>query len=444
MALGLALIVASHLASFVHSAHVSGKLAPVKPAFLALWLAWPIAFWLGVSYTDYSNHINWAYSFGLLAFGMFAFPHRSPVGLLMYDFAKDVRSLGTLLFLIGLYFLAFYVVSFWELYPGTTIEWGKFEMVQFAVAANGYVLGRVFKEETILKLLHYMGVVLVAMTVIQFAVDREAIRYGYGTQLMLCLPASVLLRKYWFVAVALAVMAVSRHKTPLACALLAVTITYVFAKVPSTKLTVLQYHARASAIVVCVPLAIASLVLFAPELAEEFSPAIARVLPEDTTIRLAGVDIQGEERDIVRDYQIEASKDFLGEHLPQGIGYMNFLVLTGIQTSITANAGRDKEYPGISLHNSFMTWILEGGVLVSFVVLLLFWRVWARISWLRQTPSRNFAVMAIAWCAALLFLGVFHQVHQSMQFWATIGLIFGYYDRHKLPNAVRYQTAASQ
>lgn len=407
--------------------------------FVALWIGWHLAFWLGTTYTDYSNQINWLFAFGLLAFGCLVVPASSPLALLLYEHASKVRGLLTLWGLIALYLIAFYAVSLWELFPGTTVVWGKFELVHFAVAAVFYMLGRAFDERSILVALHVLGVVIVAATVIQLGLDHEENRrYGYGWQLMLCLPASVLLRKYWFVAAAFLVMLASRHKAALACAALSVGITFVFASLPKERVTSIAYLTRASAAVVAVLGSVLLLLVYPDKATEAFAPAIERFLDEDAGLEVFGVEIRGEGPDPARELVTARSVELLRESLPQGMGYMNFATLIGDETGALSTLVGGREFYGINLHNSYMTWVLEGGVLVSCVVLLLFWRTWARISWLRRNPATyNFGILFIAWAAACLLLAGFHQLHAIMQFWGTLGLIYGYYDHHALVTRAR-------
>lgn len=394
--------------------------------YMHLWLGWLLAFWLGTVYTDIPNQIHWAYSFGLLAVGMVLLTSSSPLALLMHQTAWKVRGLLAVWGVIGLYLLAFYVVSFWELYPGTTVLWGKFEVIQLVVATNFYMLGRTCSFDELLGIFHRLGIVIVGLTIAQMALDPEAVRFGYGWQLMLCLPASVILRKYWFVAVALLVMLASKHKAALGCALLSVAIAFFFSHQPKRPENLTRYYLRWAVALVAFTAAVGVMVYLSPKIIE----TAGRFMPEGTT-EFMGMPVEAEGVDWSRELVIEKSLDWLGQYLPQGMGYMNFSMLIGAETGLTSSGGRDDvEFIGINLHNSYMTWVLEGGILVTLAVLFMFWRVGKRIRAMWPMPAtHNFAVLALAWSAADLLLGGFHQLHALMQLWGTVGLIFGFYDQ---------------
>jgi hypothetical protein len=412
-------------------------------AYRYAWLASHLVFWYAYVYSAFPNQIHWAYTFGLLALAVALVRASSPLALLFPGRKSNPHGLRELLFLMAVYFGAFYVVSFWELFPGTTVTYGKFELINVVVAISGYVLGRISNQHELLKVHYHLGVVLVAGTLTQLALDPNLLRYGYGAQLMLCLPAAMLLRKYWLVMIGIAVVFSSQHKTYLVSAILALSIVGLFARrtadVRVSSRSPVPYLRAANGI-----LALGLCVVVAILLAPRFVATVARFLPDEASIELLGIRAASEGTDRVRDYASERSLDFLSQHFVGGMGYMNFFVSTGLESNLTNTSRLGREETGVNLHSSYMTWIVEGGLLVVTAVLLLFYRLWKRISWLaRNASSRNVGVLAIGWCVALLLLGAYHQLHSTPQFWGTIGIIFGYYDR-VVPRCMRPRLQSRQ
>jgi hypothetical protein len=71
---------------------------------------------------------------------------------------------------------------------------------------------------------------------------------------------------------------------------------------------------------------------------------------------------------------------------------------------------------------------LEGGLLVSFTVIVLLYRTLKKAFALySNNSSSSIGVLALAWCVAVLTSAAFHQMHSSIQLWGTIGITFGYY-----------------
>jgi hypothetical protein len=420
---------------FVHPTMVYLLARPLPRATTVLagaWMLWLLVHWYAVAYSPFPNQIHWAYSFAMLALAIMLFPANSPLSFLVHRASRHLPGLKEYLLLIGLYFLAFYIVSFWELFPGTTVIWGKFEIVEIAVAITYYMFARSCSAQTIVTAHHNLGVALVTLTLAQLALDQEAIRYGYGYQLMLCLPASMLLRKYWFVALGLAVMLASQHKTPLICACLAVAIMFLFARPEKPRLSQAVKYMRVAHAILAVMICATLLVAVFPRIVATLS----RFIGTEGVFEFAGVQVEAEGIDVSRVYIVERSLELLREFFPAGMGYMNFFEWTGLEVTDVRTTRLGVEVGGISLHNSFITWVLEGGLLVSAAVLYIFWRVSKRIRALLLEPaSRNLGVLCIAWAVACLLLGGFHQLHQMMQFWGTMALIYGFSDRVLWGNA---------
>jgi O-antigen ligase len=153
---------------------------------------------------------------------------------------------------------------------------------------------------------------------------------------------------------------------------------------------------------------------------------MGRFLPEGS-YTLLGIQVVGEGADTTRELVTAAALDLLSQYGLQGMGYMNFMEFLGLQTGYS-DTRLGYAFFGTNLHNSYLTWLLEGGALVSSVVMILFLRTWKRMRWVLRY-ERNFGILALSWAGASALLAAFHQLHGMMQFWGSIGMIFGVYSR---------------
>src|SRR5690606_6711377 len=75
----------------------------------------------------------------------------------------------------------------------------------------------------------------------------------------------------------------------------------------------------------------------------------------------------------------EISRQLLWQSSGWGIGYMNFYAWYGMVTGYHAEGRTGAAIEGVNLHNSYMTWALEGGLPVCIVVGIMLWRTHRRV-----------------------------------------------------------------
>lgn len=385
----------------------------MKRLFLWAWGASHLLYFWAFTYTFVPNQIHFAYTGALLLLGWAIFPSFAPVHL-----DRKRRGAIELAALVGLYIVALWVVSIGEAIPGTAAPYFRFETIHMAVALNAYLVGRIVSQRQLFTLHGAIGLALMAATILQLTLDRDQVRYGYGVQMMLCIPAMLLLGWRWAAVGALLVVLASLHKTSLACALLAATVVYWKGQMPPATG---NRYVRAALPLFASVLVAAALTYLLPMIGS----TVERLLPEGLEI----YGLVGERTDAVRSRVYDLSFDLLPDYWPWGMGYMNFYALTeGESTAIYDFDRFGEAVYGINLHNSYMTWALEGGLLVCLVVVVMFWRAGSRVRWIWKR-ERHVGVLLIAWCAAALLLGWFHQLHSTVQFWSILGVIFGYRDQ---------------
>lgn len=392
-----------------------------RTLFQTFWFLSHLVFVYAFTYSEFPNQIHWIYTIGLFGLGCLLWPRR------LTD-----RGFRELALLVVLYFAAFAIVSFWEQFPGTSVEHGKFELIHIAVAFNAYLLGRALPPERILKMHVVLGIVLMLYAVAQMVFGADVSRYGYGQQLMLCLPAALILGRHNLAIVGILIMMASAHKTPLGSAIVAIAFTFWWLHGASW-----LRNRRAGRVrrwkrerVLLFPIKVIAVIVVAVVVGlvftERIALTVARFLPEDTYIDFGSFSVVGEGEDRERLYVSEASRSLLPDYFIQGMGFMNFYAWTGRDRDSSRVTRLGREETGVNLHNSYMTWALEGGLLVVSAVLLMFYRTHLRIRNLLAVPAfRQVGILAVSWAAALLLLGTAHQLHAIVQLWGTIGLIFG-------------------
>jgi GNAT superfamily N-acetyltransferase len=387
--------------------------ALTRHTYFAAWaLSHPVFFW-AFSYSEFPNQIHFAYTALVFLLGLALLPAHTPLALLR----RKLPGLE-LTVLIAVYLAALWVVSTWEVIPGTAAPYFRFEAIHLVVALNAYVIGRALTGREILKGHALLGLVLMAATLAQMALDPDLSRYGYGMQLMLCTSAMLVLGWRWAAAGALIVIMASLHKTTLGCALLGVLVVFWWAKIPPQKG---NKYVRAIYPLLALVVVAGGVIYLAPMI----GATIERFLPEGMHF----YGLVGEHVDRQRGYITDLSLDLLPEYWLTGMGYMNFYALTATEaTTLYAIDRFGVEVYGTSLHNSYMTWALEGGLLVMLAVALIFWRAGARIRFI-WSAEPNMGVLLLAWCVSALLFGWFHQLHASVQFWSILGIIFGYRDQ---------------
>ena len=138
--------------------------------------------------------------------------------------------------------------------------------------------------------------------------------------------------------------------------------------------------------------------------------------------------------DVIR---LAAASEFvtlLQEYFPFGTGYYTFGYLT--QGSIyypTYTADGILLNDGISLHNTFMHFALEGGLPILVVITLLYWsfaKVLRRLY--KFEGTRSLAIVLIAWAVVSIMFAMFQQFHGTRYFFGIIGYAFGAFDRYEL------------
>lgn len=150
---------------------------------------------------------------------------------------------------------------------------------------------------------------------------------------------------------------------------------------------------------------------------------VARVTHED--VILGDIYVPGEPLDPVRGRLNDIVRDTMLDAQPFGIGY--------------STAGRIYERRWgefVPLHSMYQTWLVEGGVICVGIMLAILIRQFFALRVARRmasTPEESAMARCITIAiVAVLFIGLFHQMHQGPVFYAVMGLGLGFRERMRV------------
>lgn len=129
--------------------------------------------------------------------------------------------------------------------------------------------------------------------------------------------------------------------------------------------------------------------------------------------------------------------DLLPQYFPQGSGYYTFGFLTAdfIEFTTVTNSG-DILY-GMSLHNSYMHFLLEGGLVIVLIVFVMYWAYFRTIRRLRQWPDAfPLSRILMSWMIVAVIFGMLNQFHATQYFLGMFGYASGCLERYRSGNLV--------
>jgi hypothetical protein len=375
---------------------MAGLTVRLSTVLAVLWIGLFICHVYAFSYSMRPNQVFWAYALLVAAFSATT-AIRSKTAVL---------ACSKLVALHWLYLLAFVIVSSWELIPGTTARHLPFISLDWALALLGFVVGYRLRSSQLVRVLVILAWLVVAYTIGQWIFTPGVTRFGYGPLSMLLLVVLVAYDRVLTTVLLGLAMAGANHVTPLAAGVAGVSF-YFIVRYRGNVLRAVVEKRRFLFVALFLPLAMAF--------------ALERVLGTFNRFRTLGDDT-------VREYIVHHSVAMIRESGLMGIGYMNFYAWSGLDTGYRGEARTGSDILGFNLHNSYMTWALEGGVLVTAVVLVLLLLTVKRLNVIYGSDG-NLGAVLYSWLVVFGIFAMFHQLHMSIQFWTVIGLIWGVHAR---------------
>lgn len=306
----------------------------------------------------------------------------------------------------------------WAMYPDDTLRWLAIDSISIVVFALSFLTGRNTTPTQLTTAFMTLTIPSVIMAAVAQIVDPTAPRSAeYAGAVLAFLPPFLYLRaligrRRWpavlAMVVAFAVLIYGRSRTPLAAAiLLTVIAVVVFRK--QARLTIRDALIFGALVVVTtvmlllVPITRKPMVMMFVRLTHIGVVWGDLNVPAEPTENWQRVDLDA------------VSRALLPEAIPFGIGYGNFVRRFHRVTGYY-----------LPIHNIYMSWLVEGGLLA-----------WGAVLWLATRHIRSLRaciqgaptleqrahgqLIAIA-SVGILTIGVYHQVHQNPMFWVLLGL----------------------
>jgi hypothetical protein len=188
-----------------YGCYVSGLTVRLSTVFAVLWIGLFACHVYAYSYSSSPNQVFWTYALLFAALGATVVA-RSKTAL---------GAAGKLVALHAVYLLAFTIVSFWELIPGTTARHLPFISLDWAVALGGVVVGYRLRPLQVVRVLIILAWLVVGYTIGQWIFTPHVTRFGYGALSMLLLVVLVAYDRVMATLFLGLAMAGSNHVTPL-------------------------------------------------------------------------------------------------------------------------------------------------------------------------------------------------------------------------------------
>jgi O-antigen ligase len=122
---------------------------------------------------------------------------------------------------------------------------------------------------------------------------------------------------------------------------------------------------------------------------------------------------------------------------------MNFEPWFGHEYNYSQKTASGKEVVGVTLHNTYQTWALEGGVPCLLISVYLLWKYFnilvTRIRRSIDNTEKSYYKLLIISMCCLLLEGLFHQIHQTPVFFILIGIVYALELKFNKKNQLRQQ-----
>lgn len=388
-----------------------------KTLFIFLWALTPLVIILASKYTQYPNQIYVLYHLFMIILAALVF--RKFINIMIVQ----VRWLSLAL----LYACTFIFVSYFGADFATSVEYGVLYLpviilLEFFVA---FTIGYMYQEQRSFKYLMGVAVLLIVYTVVDILLYPEQSRYISSLNIPMAIPIFVFMGQTFLAMVAVLILFLSLKKTIVVVGLISFCLSIVFKgymrghtwmrneinKALNDRTVFVRKYAKRFVLIAAI---VVILIGFSPYL----SKMIERFLyvNEDPT------------RSSISDYSFE----LLPEYFPQGIGLGGFSFVSKDIIPYEVIDARGVARSGANLHNSYMTWVLEGGAPIILIVSIMFWCLFRIIRrFLRIPHTRVLGATLLIWLLSGMIYGAFQQWHNSGTFWGLFGFSFGCYERYR-------------
>ncbi|MES2987619.1 MAG: hypothetical protein V4808_06920 [Pseudomonadota bacterium] len=139
-----------------------------------------------------------------------------------------------------------------------------------------------------------------------------------------------------------------------------------------------------------------------------------------------------EREDVLRDAMFDEFSYLLPMYFPWGSGYYTFGFMTQYTLDYMTVTADGREMLGMSLHNTFMHVLLEGGVVVTACFAILYaTAIIYGIRLYRNIETRTVAILMLSWVLVSLMYGVTNQLHATRYYFGILGFCYGVFYRYR-------------
>lgn len=320
-----------------------------------------------------------------------------------------------------LYVTAFFITSYFGVDFDYSVRYGVLRM-PFIVTGFfvWYTIGFCYDEHRVATVVSTAFTVLAVVAVVlarKGVVDVEFTRVLNGPEVPLALVPAYLNSAVGMIGLLLLAGLASVKKTIVLCAGVALFVVWMVKRRgriegwPRMRLS--SYRVLAGIVV---------LVVVAIPIAQVAAPFINQTISR----------IALERGDVYRFVMTVEFLRLLAEHFPLGTGFYTFGKLTFYTIPYGTWNGTDFTPEGMSLHSTPMHVLLEGGMAVTVILLLIYWKVFKAIRlMLAHPPTRGAATLMLGWVVVCLVYGLFNQLHATHYFFGVLGFALGCYDRYR-------------
>lgn len=381
------------------------------PLYLLLWVLTPLVSAVAL-HTPYPNQITVGYELFQVCAG----------AVLLKDVATILRAQAKWIAVLLLYAGTFIVVSYYGVDFATSVEYfvlylPVLTVLPFMIA---FAIGYVYPEERTFKYLMVAAPLLLIEVLLEIQLSPDQERFGASLNLSMNIPVCVFSGQMLLALICLIVVLMSLKKTIVVIAVMSFVMAYLLKGFVRRGVSAAGGPTRGRSVAAII---VTSAVLLV---------ATSFMLLTYSSFIIATIARFSDAEDVLRAAITYYSLLLLQEHFPWGIGWFGFLSLSIGVIPVENIDVRGVAHAGANLHNSYMTWALEGGAPILLIVMYLFWKLIAAIrSFLRHRSRRLLGATLLIWLLGGMIFGAFQQWHMTDAFWQLFGFTFGCYARYR-------------
>jgi len=362
----------------------------------------------------------------------------------------EARGLLKAVGMISLYYFYLLLTALWAEYPETTLWWVTIELIFIVIFALFYLISLNYSVSRVTDFFVYLIPPAAVIFIVSSLIDPGAKRLGWYALnilpflLLFCvlrLIESFSGRNIVLLAACLLMLLLGMSRTPLLMAGIGIVLM-------GTLIAGWKARFKLAVVFAAVGLVLTITVMTYQPLSVYAAKTFSRIAYQDVTV--GDEFIEAEAPDIVRWTIFDDALSLLETNWLWGMGYMNFMPWYGDRYGFVDYTVRDEEVVGMSLHNSFQTWALEGGVPCLAIVILLLWRYFRilrrQIRHSKNDMERSYYKTYIVAMICLIVLGFFHQPHQMPIFFILLGIVYALDEKNRCepPRPSRLKRAVNE